>query len=172
MSLGLVAQIGSPEGVLDDTEIDQFIREQLAGLDIDGQSVCLVIPDSTRSCHLPLLFRAVHGALAGRVSRLTAVVALGTHAAMDEERLAAHLGYPVRNHEWWDPQTFVSLGTISRERIAELSDGRLNESVDVRINRTVVEHDVALVIGPVFPPDHERRHHRHPGSHPSPFAHR
>jgi nickel-dependent lactate racemase len=156
MGVRPVAQIGGPEGVLDDAEIDRFIRAQLAELDVNGQSVCLLIPDGTRSCPLPLLLRAVHGALAGRVSRLTAVVALGTHAAMDEQRLAAHLGgdYPgmtVRNHEWWDPQTFVSLGTISRDRIADLSDGRLKESVDVRINRVVAEHDVALVIGPVFP---------------------
>ena len=109
----------------------------------------------------------MHGALAGRVSRMTALVALGTHAAMDEQHLGAHLGYPaegleaaypgltVINHEWWDPETFVSLGTIPAERIAELSEGRLREAVslDVRVllNRAVVEHDVALVVGPVFP---------------------
>jgi nickel-dependent lactate racemase len=57
----------------------------------------------------------------------------------------------VRNHEWADPGTFVSLGVIPAERVAELSDGRLAESVDVRLNRAVVEHDVALVVGPVFP---------------------
>jgi nickel-dependent lactate racemase len=156
-------RIGGPGLVLDDIEVDRFIRDRLDGLDVDGRSVCLVIPDGTRSCPLPLLLHAVHGALAGRVSRLTAVVALGTHAAMDEHRLAAHLGCPagerqnrypgmtVVNHEWWDPRTFVSLGTVSGERIAELSGGRLTRGVDVRINRTVVEHDVALVIGPVFP---------------------
>jgi nickel-dependent lactate racemase len=105
----------------------------------------------------------VHGALVGRVSRMTALVALGTHAAMDEGHLERHLGcsatglggaYPgmdVINHEWWDSETFVSLGVISGERIAELSEGRLRESVDVRLNKAIVEHDVALVVGPVFP---------------------
>ncbi len=90
-------------------------------------------------------------------------MALGTHAAMDESPLAEHLGYPpgglavrypglsVLNHAWWDPTTFVSLGTISAERIAELSDGLLSESVDVRLNRAIVDHDVVLVVGPVFP---------------------
>jgi nickel-dependent lactate racemase len=82
---------------------------------------------------------------------------------MGEAQLARHLGYPaggaadrypglaVRNHEWADPATFVSLGTIPAERVAELSEGRLAQAVDVRLNRAVVEHDVALVVGPVFP---------------------
>ena len=154
---------GGPDQLLTDEQVAAFIHEQLAAADLDGRSVCVVIPDGTRSCPLPLLLGAVHGALAGRVSRMTALVALGTHAAMDEQHLGAHLGYPaggmdaaypglsVINHEWWDPETFVSLGTISAERIAELSEGRLREAVDVRLNRAVVEHDVALVVGPVFP---------------------
>jgi nickel-dependent lactate racemase len=43
------------------------------------------------------------------------------------------------------------VGTIPAARVAELSEGRLAEAVDVRLNRAVVEHDVALVVGPVFP---------------------
>jgi nickel-dependent lactate racemase len=94
---------------------------------------------------------------------LTVLVALGTHARMSETELAAHLGYPagafaerypdatVLNHKWWDPHTFASVGTIDADRIVELSDGRLRQSVSVRVNRAVVEHDVALVVGPVFP---------------------
>ena len=57
----------------------------------------------------------------------------------------------VRNHEWWDPDTFVSLGSIGAERIKELSRGMLDQAVEVRINRAVVEHDVTLIVGPVFP---------------------
>jgi nickel-dependent lactate racemase len=57
----------------------------------------------------------------------------------------------VLNHAWWEPSTFVSVGTISADRVAELSGGLLHAEVDVRLNRAVVEHDVALVVGPVFP---------------------
>jgi nickel-dependent lactate racemase len=121
------------------------------------------VPDGTRSCPMPLLLGAVHEALHGRVTQLTVLVALGTHARMGETELARHLGYPagafverypgatVRNHEWWDPATFASVGTIGADRIAELSEGRFQQSVDVRLNRAVVEHDVTLVVGPVFP---------------------
>ena len=131
------ARIGGPGAVLDDEQIRGFVRDQLAAVPLDGRSVCVIVPDGTRSCPLPLLLSAVHGALQGRVTRLTVLVALGTHAEMDEPALAAHLGYPggglaehypgmsVRNHEWWDPDTFVSVGRIGAERIAELSRGML-----------------------------------------------
>jgi nickel-dependent lactate racemase len=154
------AVVGGPGGVLTEAEVTAFVHEQLAAVDLDGRSVCVVVPDATRSCPLPLLLTAVHRALTGRVPRLTVLIALGTHAPMTEAQLARHLGgdpaerYPgttVLNHEWADPETFVSLGVIPAERVAELSEGRLAESVDVRLNRAVVEHDVALVVGPVFP---------------------
>ncbi|MGW7285202.1 lactate racemase domain-containing protein [Streptomyces sp. NPDC054847] len=157
------ARLGGPGTVLGEEQVTEFIRRRLAEVDLDGRSVCLVVPDGTRSCPLPLLLSAVHGALAGRVSRLTVLIALGTHAAMGEPELAAHLGYPVGgletrypgmtvlNHEWWEPSTFASLGTISADRVAEISSGLLRREVEVRLNRAVVDHDVALVVGPVFP---------------------
>jgi nickel-dependent lactate racemase len=160
---GLIAQVGDRETVLTDGQVDTFVREQLAGVDLDGRSVCVLVPDATRSCPLPLLLSAVHGALQGRVSRLTVLVALGTHAAMSEEALAIHLGYPPGNaaarypqtsivsHSWWEPSTFVDVGVLSAQRLAELSGGMLRHTAKVRINRAVVEHDVTLILGPVFP---------------------
>ena len=82
---------------------------------------------------------------------------------MSEDALAAHLGYAgrslaevypgteVRNHEWWKPETFAHLGTIPPARIEELSEGRLSLEVEVLLNRAVVDHDIALVVGPVLP---------------------
>jgi nickel-dependent lactate racemase len=157
------ARIGDASTVLDDEQFAAFVAEQLAGHPFDGRSVCVLVPDATRTCPLPLLMRAVHGALHGRVSRLSVLVALGTHAAMTDEALARHLGYEsgrlgdvypgteVLNHEWWKPETFADLGTIPAARIAELSDGRMSVDVPVLLNRAVVEHDVALVVGPVLP---------------------
>ena len=37
------------------------------------------------------------------------------------------------------------------DEIASLSGGRLARDVDVRVNRAVLEHDVVLIAGPVFP---------------------
>jgi len=156
-------RIGGPDRTLGEEEVARFVAEQLGGVDADGRSVCVLVPDGTRAFPLPLLVRAVHRALHGRASRLTVLVALGTHAPMSENALAAHLGYTgrdlsevypgteVRNHEWWQPQSFAHLGTIPAPRIEELSEGRLSLEVEVLLNRAVVDHDIALVVGPVLP---------------------
>ncbi|GAB7191762.1 lactate racemase domain-containing protein [Kineococcus sp. NUM-3379] len=161
------ARTGGPGQHLPDDAVTAFMVEQLAGADLDGRSVCVLVPDTTRTCPVPLLLRAVHTALHGRVSRLTVLVALGTHQPLDEAQLAAHLGGPgvrtaadlaalypgtaVRNHEWWDPAALTVAGTVPAARVAELSGGLLRQDVPVRVNRAVVEHDVVLVAGPVFP---------------------
>lgn len=156
-------QIGGPHVVLTEEQIRTFVHDQLATMSLDGRSVCVIVPDGTRSCPLPLLMSGIHNVLHGRVRRLTVLVALGTHAAMSEEALAAHLGYPagaladrypsttVINHAWWDPSTFAQVGIIGADRIAELSGGMLNHTAHVRVNRAVVEHDVTIIVSPVFP---------------------
>ena len=155
--------LGSPQEILAPDDVAVFVRSALEDDDYTGKRVCVLVPDATRSCPLPDLLDSVHAALHGRVAELTFMVALGTHPAMSEERLAALLGYPpggsegrypgvtIRNHEWWDPAMLTSVGVITGEELASLSGGRLTEPVEVRINRAVVDSDVTLVVGPVFP---------------------
>jgi lactate racemase len=156
-------RIGGADQVLSEAQIREFVMEQLAGARLDGRSVCVLVPDATRSCPLPLLLSAVHEALHGRVTQLTVLVALGTHGEMDEAALAAHLGYApgasaerypdtsIITHAWWNPATFADVGTLTAERISELSNGMLKHSSSVRINRAVIDHDVTIILSPVFP---------------------
>lgn len=158
-----VTVLGGPEGTLEPGEVEAFVRRAIGSIDVVGRSVVVIVPDGTRSCPLPMLIKAIHSALHPRASRITVLVALGTHQYMSEEALASWVGYPagelestypgmtVINHEWADPDMLVSVGQIGAERVRELSEGRLDLSVDVRLNRHVIEHDVALVVGPVFP---------------------
>ena len=151
-----MSTVGGPDRILHDDEVSAFVEKSLGELAVDGRSVCVLVPDATRVCPLPLLIGAVHRALHGRVSRLTVLIALGTHGAMTDEALVRHIGgaYPdtvVKNHEWWKPSAFADLGVIPSSRIEELSDGRMSGDVRVRLNRAVVDHDVALVVGPVLP---------------------
>ncbi len=158
-----VALIGGPAGSLAPDQVRAFVREQLERADLRGRSVCVLVPDATRTCPLPLLLSSIDDTLRGRASRVTVLVALGTHAPLGEQALAAHLGLPpgqlgahapnleVRNHAWWEPSTFAPVGTISAARIDELSGGLLRRSVDVEVNRAVLDHEVTLIVGPVFP---------------------
>jgi lactate racemase len=158
------ALIGGAGERLTPDRVTGFVQESLAGADLDGKRVCLVVPDGTRTCPLPLLLRAAHEALAGRAREVTVVVALGTHQAMSPDHLARHLGHrpgasddtipgwTVRNHEAGRPDGMRTLGTIGAQRLAELTGGLMTgTSVAVRINRHVAEADVAIVVGPVFP---------------------
>jgi nickel-dependent lactate racemase len=149
-------QIGGPEGVLDPARVREFVCARLDSVALDGRSLCVLVPDATRNCPLGPLVSAVHAAVFRRVSRLTVLIALGTHAPMAPEAMDTHVGgtyagTSVINHAWWDDATFVTVGQIADDRVAQLSGGLLHRGVDVRINRAIVEHDVTLILGPVFP---------------------
>ncbi len=157
------AVVGGPGRTLGDEEVEAFIADQLAALDLDGRRVCVLVPDGTRTCPLPLILAAIQRALRRRVTRLSVLVALGTHGAMTDTHLAVHLGpalsraggssfdTDVIQHAWWDRSTFIEVGTIGAQRVAELSEGRLRLDIPIRINRAVVEADLTLIVGPVFP---------------------
>ena len=131
--------------------------------DLTGQRVLVIIPDGTRSIPLPLMFRLFYENLAHRCARLDYLIALGTHPAMSDEAINRRLGITAEqrageyadirifNHQWADPETFFTAGTFSREEVFELSQGMLSLEVPVRINRLVLDYDVVLVLGPVFP---------------------
>ena len=158
------ALIGGVGEHLTPDQVHTFVRDQLAAANLDGKRVCLVVPDGTRTCPLPLLIGAAYEVLHDRAAAVTVVIALGTHQGMEEDHLARHLGfepgaresrYPgwmILNHESWLPETFTSLGTIGADRLADLTGGLMTDtSVEVRINRHVAQADVAIVVGPVFP---------------------
>ncbi|BCY11221.1 hypothetical protein L3i22_063090 [Actinoplanes sp. L3-i22] len=139
--------------MLDEAYVARWVEEQVAAEHLDGKRVCVIVPDATRSCPLPMLMTALHTALHGRAAAVTVLIALGTHAPMTEAQLRKHLGGPypgftVRNH---DQDSLVSVGVIPADRVKRLSDGRMSQEVDVVLNRAVTEHDVCLVVGPVFP---------------------
>jgi nickel-dependent lactate racemase len=55
------------------------------------------------------------------------------------------------NHHWERPETFVTLGVISRAETASLTEGRLSQDVTVALNRLILDYDHLIVCGPVFP---------------------
>lgn len=159
--------VGGTDHQVNAAELDSLVAAALGEVDVEGAKVTLIVPDGTRSCPLPLLLRALHRHLAGRAASLVAVIALGTHAPMRPEEIdrlvgvggpgqpatieEAYPGLSVVNHAWDDPSMLVAVGAIDADRIAVLSEGRLRRGAEIRINRHVVDSDVAIVVGPVFP---------------------
>ncbi|MFO7169032.1 MAG: lactate racemase domain-containing protein [Chloroflexota bacterium] len=162
---------GYTDRTLTDDEVAAIVSEALAAEALDGRRVLLIVPDGTRTAPMPLMFRLIHAALAGRVAQLDVLIALGTHQPMSPEQIDRHLGVApgewettfrgVRafNHRWEDPATFVTLGTITADEVAEMArsagsaigDWVPRRPVEVRINRLVTEYDRLLICGPVFP---------------------
>ena len=152
---------GVSDGYLTGEELAAAGRAGLAQLPVDGKRLLVLIPDGTRTMPMPLMFETIERELGARVAALDYLVALGTHTPMSDEQLARHIGQRVDggvargrriyNHRWDDPATFVTLGVIPAADIAELTGGRLNETVPVALNRLLVDYDHVLICGPVFP---------------------
>lgn len=161
----IVAQAIAESGLLSQDAIKATLTKGLDGK-FAGQKVLVLIPDHTRSLPLPELFRMVVEVLRD-ASQLTVMVALGTHPGYSEEGLNRLVGITaderatcyrhVRliNHTWDDPTALTSIGVIDAEEIRELAGASwhpsLPTSIDVRINKAVLEHDAIVVLGPTFP---------------------
>ena len=152
---------GYTDRFLTDDETREIVRAGLESLSLDGKRVLFLIPDGTRTMPMPRLFGLFREMLDGKVAALDFLVALGTHQPMDDAALSRLIGVPVvdgragasriHNHEWADPATFVTIGEISAAEIAELSGGRLAQSVPVSLNRLIFDYDQIIICGPVFP---------------------
>jgi lactate racemase len=150
-------------GHLTEEELAAFIEEAFRNEAIDGKRLLFIIPDSTRSMPMPEMFRALHQSLHGRVAMMDYLIALGTHPPMPEPAILKMLGITadtrrdlygnvgIYNHEWQNPGALTSLGHISEDDIAELSQGMMREEPEVTINRRILDYDLLVVVGPVFP---------------------
>ncbi len=160
--MNLIGQ-GSPETKLTDEQIQQIIHTGIDCIDLDGKKILVIIPDSTRTCPLPQVVRQIHAAAADKAAKLDFLIALGTHPAMDEDQIDKLLGVEsgtrsevlpgsqVFNHSWKDPDSLIKIGTLTADKISEISDGKFAMDVDVTINKLVFDYDIILIAGPVFP---------------------
>lgn len=154
---------GQVDATLDEATVAGIVHELLVGRDLDGRHVVILVPDGTRTAPIAMLLRLLHHELAGRTRRIDVLIALGTHQPMPDEAIRELAGISSTgprselpemtfvNHEWWRPEAFTELGRLSQEQVETLSEGRLHESVVVKINSLVADADLAIVCGPVFP---------------------
>lgn len=159
----ILAGLGKTDGLLDDSTVRELMQTAFDRTPIDGRSVLVLIPDHTRSCPLPMLFRTMVGLLENRVAKLDFLIALGTHQPMSEDKINELVGITagersgryakigIFNHDWLDPKTFREFGTIAASRIKEISRGLMEQPVKVELNRKVAEYDQLMILGPTFP---------------------
>ena len=154
---------GYTDKFLSDGEVRELATLALSDVGLDGKRVIVIIPDGTRTAPIPQMFRLFHELLGEKVAALDFLIALGTHQPMSEEAINQRIGVTAEeraakyakvkifNHHWELPETFVELGVISKEEIAQISDGLLNEAVKVKLNKLVFDYDQIIICGPTFP---------------------
>ncbi|MGH9515622.1 MAG: lactate racemase domain-containing protein [Terriglobales bacterium] len=149
------------EKTLADEEVRQFVAEAASQLSTRGKRVLVIIPDSTRTMPMPLMFELLQAEIGAHAAACDYLVALGTHAHMDDAQLGRMLGRSVVNgicegakifnHRWDIPETFADIGVIDAADVARISRGVLSEAIRIHINRLIFDYDHVLICGPVFP---------------------
>jgi nickel-dependent lactate racemase len=154
---------GHKHGVISQAEVRDRCREAVDGLDLAGKRILALIPDSTRTAPVGLMFRTLADVLAGRVARLDFLIALGTHMPMSDEKILKMLDlsaaeqaeqygrFGVFNHEWNNPAALRVVGTLSAAEMDRLSEGRYARDVPVELNRRLFDYDHLFIVGPTFP---------------------
>ncbi|MCF7803333.1 MAG: lactate racemase domain-containing protein [Candidatus Marinimicrobia bacterium] len=154
---------GTRDRLLPPSQIKSILEDSFNQNQFSGKRILFLIPDTTRSGPVDLLFRQLHEVLGERAAALDFLIALGTHPPISDEQIFNHLGITaeeynttyenvtVFNHRWDKPDTFTTIGTISPEEIVELSNGQLETEVPVRLNKMIFDYDYVVVCGPVFP---------------------
>ena len=154
---------GSPETILTEPEVKTLIEEGTPTKLYEGKKVLVLTPDTTRTCPLPMMIRALRKIIGTRCATLDFMVALGTHPPMTESDILSFYGISEDqrqtdfgnsrffNHRWDLPETFKRIGYLEEEVVDNLSGGRLQEKVAIDINRKIFDYDLVVILGPVFP---------------------
>ena len=151
-----------PNPTLTEPEVREWISANIPVDDFRGKSVLLIIPDATRTAPLPLLFDGISKQFGNEVKALDVLVALGTHPPMPQDAIAKMIGIDGKtdfpgptpklfNHEWDNPAALTKIGTLTKEDTESISAGLLSEEVPVEINSKVLDYDIVMIVGPVFP---------------------
>lgn len=163
--MSIFAQISGEGAPLDESRIRDTLRQGFEHPEakLDGARVLVLIPDATRTCPLPMLFRMVVELLRDRVAKLDFLIALGTHQPMSDEAIDRMLGLAsgqretefsdigIFNHEFEKPETFVDIGTIPADRIETITGGLMRQDVPIGVNRMILDYDRLMILGPTYP---------------------
>ncbi|HKY43120.1 MAG TPA: lactate racemase domain-containing protein [Pyrinomonadaceae bacterium] len=132
-----------------------------ASLDVvqRGERVLAIIPDKTRDDNTHVLFPIANEFLTKRgVASFDALVAQGTHPPMSESQKHSKIGLEtfagqLFDHRWDDSHQLITLGELSAETVHELTNGLIETTVTVSINKLLAPgiYDTVLVFGATVP---------------------
>ena len=161
-----VIGFGQSDTCLSDPQIAEIIEAATGRIDPAGKRILVIIPDHTRSCPLGTIVRGLREAVGSRAKKLDFLIALGTHPPLNDLQIDSLLDIElgrraevlgdseVFNHDWKDPDALTTIGTLRAEQIREITGGAsagFELDIDVTINKRILDYDLLMVAGPVFP---------------------
>ena len=147
---------GSPDRVITKDELHSHIDAFLDSYEGELKKLLIIPPDHTRlNSRAGEITAYIYQKLAG-TCEINIMPALGTHFPMTEEQCPMMFGKEIpmelyMPHDWRND--LVELGEITAERIAELSEGKLNFPMQVAVNKELFDgdYDLILSIGQIVP---------------------
>ncbi len=141
---------------LTDEEITKAIRDSIEGLGKDLKKVLLIPPDFTRFHSGAGKLTAIYYDLLKDDCTVDILPALGTHMPMSDEEISEMFGDDIPrerfiDHNW--REDVVKIGEVPSDFIKEISEGLMDESIDVEVNKLLVsgEYDIIISLGQVVP---------------------
>jgi lactate racemase len=154
---------GSPDAVLSPDELFPIVEQTLKNIAAKTR-VIAIIPDKTCDDNTDLLFPFAARILAEcGVSKFDALVAQGTHVRMTQQEKLIKIGITnlsqipnlgqTYNHNWSNPEELIGIGELSAKQVKELTDGLIENSIVLTINRLLApgEYDLILIFGATVP---------------------
>ena len=147
---------------------DDFIREKgqkkiiqkfVSSVPADLNKVFLLPPDYTRKHSgagklTEILYKLLKEK--NKNMQIDIMPALGTHNPMTEKEIKDMFGsnIPLDSfivHKWREDT--INIGTVPSEYVNEISEGRVNASIDVNVNKRILsdEYDLIISLGQVLP---------------------
>lgn len=160
----LVASVvgaGSPTADLSPSDLREILVEALSGIP-HGSSVLAIVADKTRDDNTHILLPLAAQILEEhKIVKLDALIAQGTHSPMTEGEKRAKVGAnttapipalgQVYDHDWAKPETLVTIGKLSSEKVRQLTGGLIERDIDLKVNKLLVQYDTILIFGTTVP---------------------
>ena len=141
---------------IDERQLRQALQESIEKQGKEIKKVLLIPPDYTRSHSGAGLITAIYYDILKDSCQVDIMPALGTHVPVTDEERIEFFGEQIPKdrffvHNW--RTDVVKIGEIPAEFIREVSEGLMDEPIDVEVNRRLLDesYDLIISIGQVVP---------------------
>ncbi|MDD4869532.1 MAG: lactate racemase domain-containing protein [Kiritimatiellae bacterium] len=154
---------GSADRLIEKCDIESICKKAVSTWNTEGKRVLLVVPDGTRTCPMDIVMPILYDLIAHKAKIMDVLIALGTHPPMTDDEIGRRFGVTAsdltvkfpkarfHNHLWKNPEHLVNVGSLSSTDVAKITGGLFKMDVTITCNRMVLDHDIVIIIGPVFP---------------------